>query len=142
MSHQYAPKSMYIPVKLYQNSIVLLIDICHHYFCFEFKTDIIFFHIDYIILAHLSFTGIPSNKDYDDTVFIKTIPPSSTGHVLSQDIRINNDTFHEIEQRFALIGELGLEVPDEFACFRVTFGEAECRGRVGATGIRIRDNDR
>ena len=70
--------------------------------------------------------------------FITTVPPSTTSRVLSQDIRIN---FNEIEQRFALVGELGPEIPDEFACFQVTFGEAEYRGRVGTTGIRIRDND-
>ena len=70
------------------------------------------------------------------------IPPSTTSRVVSQDIRINNDNINEIEQHFALVGELGPEIPDEFACFRVTFGEVECRGRVGVTGIRIRDNDR
>ena len=61
---------------------------------------------------------------------------------MSQSIRIYNDSINEVEQLFALVGELGPEVPEEFACFRVTFGEAECRGRVGTTGIRIRDNDR
>ena len=80
--------------------------------------------------------------DYDDLVFVKTIPPSTSSRVISQDIRIEDDNINEIEQQFALVGELGPEVPEEFACFRVTFGEAECRGRVGTTRIRIRDNDR
>ena len=80
--------------------------------------------------------------DYDDRAFVKTIPPSTTSRVLSQNIRIKNDEINEVEQLFALVGELGSEVPEEFACFRVTFGEAVCRGRVGTTGIRIRDNDR
>ena len=80
--------------------------------------------------------------DYDDMVFVKEIPPSTTSRVLSQDIRINDDDINEVEQRFALVAELGPQIPDDFACFHVTFGEAECRGRVGATGIRIRDNDR
>ena len=75
-------------------------------------------------------------------MFVKEIAPSTTSRILSQVIRIEDDDINEIEQRFALIGELGLEVPEEFACFRVTFGEAVCRGRVGTTGIRIRDNDR
>ena len=88
-------------------------------------------------LVHFSSTG-----DYDDEIFVKTIPPSTTSRVLSQDILIENDNVNEIVQRFALVGELGPEIPDSFACFRVTFGEAECRGRVGATGIRITDNDR
>ena len=90
--------------------------------------------------VHFSFTGLVN--DYDDRIFIKTIPPSTTSRILSQDIRISDDDINEIEQHFALVGELGPEIPDEFTCFRVTFGEAECRGRVGATGIRIRDNDR
>ena len=91
-------------------------------------------------LMIISFTGL--SNDYDNTVFFKMIPSSTTSRVVSQNIRINNDNINEIEQHFALVGELGPEIPDEFACFRVTFGEAECRGRVGATGIRIRDNDR
>ena len=80
--------------------------------------------------------------DYDDMVFVKVIPPSATSRVLSQDIRIKDDDINEVEQRFALVAELEPEIPDDFACFRVTFGDAECRGRVGTTGIRIRDNDR
>ena len=80
--------------------------------------------------------------DYDDLVFVKEIPPSTTSHVLSQDIRIEDDDIHEVEQLFALVVELGPEVPEEFACFLVTFDDEECRGRVGTTGIRIRDNDR
>ena len=80
--------------------------------------------------------------DYDDMVFVKEIPSSTTSRVLSQEIRIEDDDINEIEQQFALVIELGPEVPEEFACFRVTFGEAECRSRVGTTGIRIRDNDR
>ena len=91
-----------------------------------------------IIAVHLSFTGI----DYDDEIFIITVPPSTASRVLSQDIRVTDDNINEFEQLFTLVGELGPEVPDEFACFRLPFGEAECRGRVGATGIRIRDNDR
>ena len=75
-------------------------------------------------------------------IFVRTIPPSSTSRIVSQVIRITDDNINEIEQRFTLVVELRSEIPDEFSCFRVTFGEAECRGRVGATGIRIRDNDR
>ena len=59
-----------------------------------------------------------------------------------QTIEIFEDNINEIEQRFVLVGELGPEVPENFTCFRVTFGEEECRGRKGTTGIRIRDNDR
>ena len=98
--------------------------------------------IYYKIDAQHSLVHSTSTGDYNDEIFVKTIPPSTTSRVLSQDILIENDNVNEIEQRFALVVELGPEIPDNFACFRVVFGEAECRGRVGATGIRIRDNDR
>ena len=87
---------------------------------------------------YLSLTG----ADYDDTIILKTFPPGTTSRVVIVSIIVIDDDINEIGQRFALVGELEPEIPDEFACFRVTFDEAECRGRVGATGIRIRDNDR
>ena len=51
---------------------------------------------------------------------------------------------NEIEQDFALIGELGTDVPDSFACFQRRLGdERGCiAGRTGATTIQIIDNDR
>ena len=114
--------------------------LCICAFCHRHKLYILnrLIRVAVIISVHFCFTGV----DYDDRVFVRTIPSSTTSHVLSQDIRIYEDNVNEIEQRFALVGMLGGEIPEEFACFQVTFGEAECRGRVGATGIRIRDNDR
>ena len=43
------------------------------------------------------------------------------------------------EQCFILVAEIGSDVPDSFVCFqRLTPG---CLGRVGATEIKIMDND-
>ena len=83
-------------------------------------------------------------QDFDATIINKRIPPSSTTRQVTQNIVFFNDNINEIEQSFVLVAELGPEVPDQFACFQVAFGDAAsvCRGRVGVTGIRIRDNDR
>ena len=45
----------------------------------------------------------------------------------------------EYEQSFAIVAELGPDVPDRIAYFQLQAGE--CFGRRGATDIRITDND-
>ena len=61
-------------------------------------------------------------------------------------IRLENvtidDDVDEIEQSFALVAELGPDVPDSFACFQRQMSDTECFGRTGAIEIRIMDNDR
>ena len=52
-----------------------------------------------------------------------------------------NDEVAEIVQSFALVGELGDDVPEDFACFQRTQNDRECFGRTGATTIKIEDND-
>ena len=53
-----------------------------------------------------------------------------------------DDNINEADQNFALVAELGNDVPDNFTCFRRYFGDPECRGRRGAVDITIVDNDR
>ena len=53
----------------------------------------------------------------------------------------NDDEINEIDQRFALVGVLGDDVPDRFACFQRRTGDSLCFGRTGATTIIIWDND-
>lgn len=53
-----------------------------------------------------------------------------------------DDNINEIEQSFALVAHLGDDVPDRFVCFQRQVGDEECLGRMGATEIRITDNDR
>ena len=51
-----------------------------------------------------------------------------------------NDEVDEIVQSFALVGELD-DVPEDFACFQRTPNDRECFGSIGATTIKIEDND-
>ena len=53
----------------------------------------------------------------------------------------HDDDIDEIEQSFALVAEIGGDVPDSFACFQRHVGDTECLGRTGATEIKIMDND-
>ena len=53
-----------------------------------------------------------------------------------------DDDVDEIEQSFALIVEIGDDVPDRFTCFQIYVHDTDCFGRTGATEIRIKDNDR
>ena len=53
-----------------------------------------------------------------------------------------DDDINEIEQSFALVVQLGDDVPDNFTCFQRHLGDSECFGRTGVTEIRITDNDR
>ena len=54
-------------------------------------------------------------------------------------IFISDDNIDEDEQSFA---EIGPDVTDGISCFQIAEGGRECRGRQGATEIRITDNDR
>ena len=55
---------------------------------------------------------------------------------------IVDDNIDEDEQSFAIIAEIGADVPDAVACFQAEEGQTDCFGRRGATEIRITDNDR
>ncbi|CAI7996622.1 hypothetical protein GBAR_LOCUS1907, partial [Geodia barretti] len=47
----------------------------------------------------------------------------------------------EDTQSFAIVAEIGADIPDEIACFHTFIGETECHGRQGAAEIKIIDND-
>ena len=53
-----------------------------------------------------------------------------------------DDNINEIDQSFALVAKIGPDVPDGISCFQTQVGESLCNGRVGATEIKITDNDR
>ena len=64
---------------------------------------------------------------------------------------IVDDEINEVEQSFALVAMIGLDVTatcdvegviSECSCFQTAVGVTECSGRSGATEIRITDNDR
>ena len=54
-------------------------------------------------------------------------------------INILDDDLDEDEQSFAVVANI--DVPDVFSCFQLFLGDVECHGRLGATEVRIEDDD-
>ena len=52
---------------------------------------------------------------------------------------VTDDNVNEIEQSFAVMAEVGADVPDGISCFQTQDRETN---RSGATEIGIEDNDR
>ena len=69
-----------------------------------------------------------------------TIPAGSTNYVIRNTFFFD-DEINEIDQSFALVGVVGDDVPDDFACFQRRTGDPLCFGRTGGTTIKIEDND-
>ena len=93
----------------------------------------------------LLFACFSVGADFTNVSITITIPASEesalTTFVLPEMFDIIDDDINEIDQRFALVAQLGRDVPDRFACFQEQIGDTECFGRTGATEIRIADND-
>ena len=72
------------------------------------------------------------------------IPAARTVFEVQHFFEVIDDDINENEQSFAIVAELGPDVPDtpNFSCFQLQVGETECFGRRGATKITITDNDR
>ena len=85
-----------------------------------------------------------ADDDFSSTPFEVIIPAGTTTFVLPPDFEVEDDDVNEIDQFYALIGELGDDVTDRFACFQRRDGDERgcAAGRTGATAIRIIDNDR
>ena len=78
--------------------------------------------------------------DFNNTSIIITIPAGITEFEITYKF-FYDDAVNEIDQSFALIGVLGDDVPDRFACFQRRTHDSLCFGRTGATTIKIEDND-
>lgn len=52
-----------------------------------------------------------------------------------------DDDVNENSESFALVAEIGDDVPKHFACFQKMIGNTECYARTGAAEISIADND-
>ena len=106
-----------------------------------YTEDIICSHIYSCTYIHfLSF----ADDDFSSAPFEVIIPAGSSAFVLPPDFEVVDDDVNEIEQDYALIGELGDDVTDRFACFQRRIGDEQgcAAGRTGATKIEIFDNDR
>ena len=88
---------------------------------------------------------IPIGDDFNNVNLTITIPATedkSTGiFIVPEMYTVTDDDINEIEQSFALVGQLGSDVPDTFTCFQRIFGDTECFGRTGVAEIKIVDND-
>ena len=90
----------------------------------------------------LQFTFIYLGNDFSNTSYMVTVPATEGTNVASGtftipiNFTIIDDDIDEIEQSF------GPDVPDNFTCFQIKEGDIKCRGRKGATQIKIIDTDR
>ena len=84
----------------------------------------------------LAFVG----ADFHTASITITIPAGTEVFEIANTFFLN-DNINEIDQSFALVGVLGVDVPDRFACFQRRTGDPLCFGRTGATTIKIEDND-
>ena len=84
-----------------------------------------------------------SVADFSDSATTFTVPANSgPSYEITPFFTINDDNLDEDEQSFAIVAEIGPDVPENISCFQLGIGSTECFGRRGATEIRITDNDR
>ena len=79
--------------------------------------------------------------DFNTTTITITIPAGTQEEFEIHNLFVFDDEIDEIDQSFALVGVLGDDVPDRFACFERRTGDPLCFGRTGGTTIKIEDND-
>ena len=70
-----------------------------------------------------------------------SVPANNEAYEVSQFFRIEDDAVDEDEQCFAVVAEIGRDVPESMSCFKMAVGSTRCNGARGATKIRILDND-
>ena len=91
---------------------------------------------------HFSHSFLPSGDDFSNEPLTITVPANQRSFTIEQFFNISDDNIDEDEQSFAIVAEIGPDVPDGVSCFQIAQGLRECHGRRGATEIRITDNDR
>ena len=94
----------------------------------------------FLFSAEVSFSLI--GEDFSGQTITVTIPADSGTFEIPQFFTVEDDNIDENNaQSFAIVAEIGPDVPDDIACFQTSF-RPQCEGRRGATEIRIVDNDR
>ena len=99
-------------------------------------------HFDVMLKNLLYSLSDPPDPDFSDTPINITVPADSTTFELPPYFTINDDNIDENEQSFAIVAEIGRDVPENISCFQTAVGETDCFGRRGATEKKITDNDR
>ena len=80
--------------------------------------------------------------DFTGGPFNITVAANSESINIPAFFTVIDDDVDEDEQSFAIVAEIGPDVPDGVSCFQTALGETDCHGRRGATEIRITDDDR
>ena len=83
-----------------------------------------------------------SVNDFSDEPITVVVPANQQKIEIQQFFSIVDDNINEDRQSFAVVVEIGPDVPDNVSCFQLGMGQRECFGQRGATEIRIIDNDR
>ena len=76
---------------------------------------------------------IPATEDKFNGIF--TVPDDESFTVTDDGDR------SEIQESFALVTQLGDDVPDSFTCFQRVVDDMECFGKAGVTEIIIVDHN-
>ena len=84
----------------------------------------------------------PTGADFRGEPVTVVVPAGSRTFIVPELFTIVDDDIDEDEQSFAIVAEIGPDVPENVSCFQLGVGQRECFGRRGATEIRIDDNDR
>ena len=79
------------------------------------------------------------DADFSENEILIVVPAGSQKHYITQFFTIVEDNIDEPEQSFAIVAEIGDDVPESISCFKVTGGSTDCNGRRGATEIIIND---
>lgn len=83
-----------------------------------------------------------TDADFTMSMISVEVPAHSNSFVLPQFFSVIDDDINENDQYFAIVAEIGLDVPTNTCCFQKYWGDSYCYGRRGATKIRIPGNDR
>ena len=106
---------------------------------------------------YLNVTSYILGIDFSNSSITITVPAATTlgpqTYTIQRFLTVVDDDLNEVEQSFALIAEIGDDVPSncfvareglgrDCRCFQSPVITIVCLGRSGATEIRITDNDR
>ena len=82
----------------------------------------------------------PPEDDFSNQPLTVEVPANVYTFELPEFLSVVDDDIDEDEQSFVILAEIGPDVPEGVSCFQLGVG-GECRGRGGATEIKIIDND-
>ena len=82
-----------------------------------------------------------SDADFSDDAIVVVVPAGTVRFSIPEFFTIVDDNINEPVQSFAIVAEIGEDVPENISCFKTKISP-HCYGRQGATEIVIGDNER